>query len=137
MKKVMSAEDRAAALAALALMSDDQIDTTSIPEASEESWLTARRGGGRPVRKQSVTLRLSPEIVGWFKAQCPDGGYQTAMNEALEAHILRSHAPAPHGPIFTVVSDHPTVELAGASLPKFSSSLPAAIRRRGKYRQQA
>lgn len=98
MKKVMSPEDRAAALAALALISDDQIDTVDIPETSEENWATARRGGGRPTVKMSVTLSLSPQVIGWFKAQGRDGDFETAMSQVLADHVAHETAQAPRAP---------------------------------------
>lgn len=41
--------------------------------------------------KTRVTIRLDTDVIEWFKAQQPPGGgagYQTAINDALRAHML-------------------------------------------------
>lgn len=60
-----------AELSALEALSDDQINTSDIPEISD--WSDARRGlFYRPV-KQQIRLRLDADAVNWFKGQTPDG----------------------------------------------------------------
>jgi uncharacterized protein (DUF4415 family) len=77
-------------LAKLAELPDEQIDTADIPEAPEEHWVDARRGGlYRPVKK-SVTLRLDADVVSWFKEHAPAGGYQTAINRVLRRHVAEA-----------------------------------------------
>jgi uncharacterized protein (DUF4415 family) len=76
----------AAEIAALMTMSEDTIDTADIPEAPDENWRGAKRAYQR-TRKRSITLRLDAAVVDWFKARWPDGGYQTAMNDALKAYV--------------------------------------------------
>ena len=86
MKKTRSAEDEAL-LEKLAAMSDDDIDTSDIPELPAESWALARRPGlYRPVKKP-VTLRLDMDVVEWFKSHAPEGGYQTEINRVLRRYV--------------------------------------------------
>ncbi len=78
----------------LAALSDDQIDTSDIPEADEDFWSRAERNRFfRPV-KQQLTLRLDADLVAWFKAQAPAGkGYQTAINRVLREHVEAHRVP--------------------------------------------
>ena len=91
MKKENSSltDDRRAELAALEALSDDEINTTDIPELLD--WSDARRGVFyRPV-KQQITLRLDADVVAWFKTHAPGGrGYQTDINRALREHVQRA-----------------------------------------------
>ena len=79
-------------LDALADLSDEQIDTTDMPEVRD--WADAKRGMFyRPVKKQ-LTLRIDADVVAWFKDHAAKGqGYQTQMNLALRNH-MRRHARA-------------------------------------------
>lgn len=72
-------------LAKLEAMSDEDIDTSDIPEMTDEQWENARRYV-RPV-KQPVTIRLDAEVVGWFKAHAGDKPYQTEINRVLRQHV--------------------------------------------------
>ena len=86
MKKTRSAEDEAL-LERLAAMSDDEIDTSDIPELPAENWAFAKRPGlYRPVKKP-VTLRLDMDVVEWFKNHAPEGGYQTEINRVLRRYV--------------------------------------------------
>ena len=78
---------------ALALLPDDEIDTSDVPEIRE--WSGAGRGLlYRPV-KQQITLRLDADVVAWFRANVPDGrGYQTEINRVLRAHARRASSRA-------------------------------------------
>lgn len=79
-----------AELAALAAMSDEQIDTRDIPEMTD--WSGVERGlFYRPV-KQQITLRLDADLIAWFKKQgeAPTGrGYQTRINLALREYVAQ------------------------------------------------
>ena len=72
-------------LAKLEAMSDADVDTSDIPEMTDEQWANARRYV-RPV-KQPVTIRLDAEIVGWFKEHAGDRPYQTEINRVLRQHV--------------------------------------------------
>lgn len=70
---------------ALAAQSGEDIDLTDMPEVAD--WSNAERGRFyRPV-KQQLTLRLDADVVQWFKANTPDGGYQTRINQALRRYV--------------------------------------------------
>ena len=73
-------------LAALAKLTDAEIDTAGIPEVLD--WSGAKRGlFYRPVKRQ-VTLRLDADILDWFRARAPGGkGYQTRMNRVLRRYV--------------------------------------------------
>jgi len=58
-------------------------------------WQAERRLGRRPksaVHKESVTVRLDPKVVDFFRSSGP--GWQTRMNAAL-AEYVRRHRPRP------------------------------------------
>jgi uncharacterized protein (DUF4415 family) len=73
-------------LSALAAMSDDQIDTSDIPELPPAAWKDAVRGRFyRPV-KQAVSMRLDADVIAWLKK--PGKGYQTRANRILRQRML-------------------------------------------------
>lgn len=64
---------------ALKAMSDDEIDTSDIPEIT--NWDNALVGKFyRPIKKP-VTIRLDIDVVEWFKSQ--GGKYQSNINNTL------------------------------------------------------
>jgi uncharacterized protein (DUF4415 family) len=73
-------------LDALAAMPASQIDTSDIPEMTEEDWLKPSYVGlhYRPGKK-SVTIRLDEDMVRWFKKQ--GKGWQTKMNWVLRFYF--------------------------------------------------
>ncbi len=74
-------------------MRDEDIDTSEIPEITEEQMKRATlRAGGRPIKKGKVRINilLDAEVVAHFKFQAGERGYQTLINEALKAS-LREH----------------------------------------------
>ena len=75
-----------AELAALSQVSDDQIDTSDIPELSPRAWKDAVRGRFyRPV-KHAVSLRLDADVIAWLKKR--GKGYQTRANRILRQRML-------------------------------------------------
>jgi len=73
-------------LSALAAMSDDEIDTSDIPELPSGAWKDAVRGRFyRPV-KQAVSMRLDADVIAWLKK--PGKGYQTRANRILRERML-------------------------------------------------
>lgn len=61
--------------------SDDEIDTSDIPELTDAQLLQIKEGIlFRPVKKQ-VTVRLDVDVLAWLKAG--GKGYQTRMNKIL------------------------------------------------------
>ena len=69
-------------------MPDESIDTSDIPELTEDFWKNAKVGVFyRPV-KQQLTLRLDADVVERFKQNAGDGkGYQTSINLALREYV--------------------------------------------------
>jgi uncharacterized protein (DUF4415 family) len=71
-------------------MSDEDIDTSEIPEITEEQMKRATlRTGGKPISKGKVRINilLDAEVIAYFKSQAGGRGYQTLINEALKASI--------------------------------------------------
>jgi uncharacterized protein (DUF4415 family) len=77
-------------LAKLEAMSDDEIDTTDIPEAPAENWMHAKRGEFYRPLKQPVTIRLDADILAWFKEHAEKSGYQTEINRVLRQHVTEA-----------------------------------------------
>ena len=74
-------------LAALEAMPDREIDTSDIPEMTDEDWNRGPVYVGLMYRpgKRSVTIRLDADLVKWFKAQ--GKGWQTKMNWVLRLYF--------------------------------------------------
>jgi uncharacterized protein (DUF4415 family) len=71
----------------LAAMPDSEIDTSDIPELTEEQWKNAVRGRFyRPV-KQQITARLDSDVLQWLKSQ--GKGYQSRMNDILRREMMK------------------------------------------------
>lgn len=71
-------------------MRDEDIDTSEIPEVTEEQTNRATlRVGGKPISqgKVRINILLDAEVVAYFKSQAGGRGYQTLINEALKANI--------------------------------------------------
>jgi uncharacterized protein (DUF4415 family) len=64
-------------------MSDEDIDYSDIPEMDEAFFQNAELSF--PRKKVSLSLRLDPEVLAWFKAQ--GKGYQTRMTAVLKAYM--------------------------------------------------
>jgi len=87
MRKLTSRQ-RAKELLALAAIPDDQIDTSDIPELTDEQLRRAVRSSMyRPVKKP-VTMRLDADVIEWLKLDGP--GYQTKANALLRREMLRA-----------------------------------------------
>ena len=79
-------EAQKAEIETLAAMPDDQIDTSDIPELTDEQWAGAVRGRFyRPI-KQQITARVDADILAWLKAG--GQGYQTRMNAILRRAMM-------------------------------------------------
>jgi uncharacterized protein (DUF4415 family) len=78
-------------LAALAELPDEAINTSDIPELSDEMWSAAVRGRFyRPV-KQQITARVNADVLEWLKSQ--GRGYQSRLNAILRREMLASVKP--------------------------------------------
>ena len=68
----------------LALLPDDEIDTSDIPELDDKFWENAKL---MPPRTQTnVSLRVPQEVVAFFKSEHPKG-YTARMAAVLSAHV--------------------------------------------------
>lgn len=75
-------------LRALAAKPDRGIDTSDIPELTEEQMKHAVRGRFyRPVKKQ-ITARVDADVLAWLKAQ--GKGYQSRINAILRREMLQA-----------------------------------------------
>jgi len=75
-------------LKALAARPDSEIDTSDIPEMTEEQWKNARRGHFYRPRKRQITARVDADVLDWLKAQ--GKGYQSRINAILRREMLIS-----------------------------------------------
>lgn len=75
-------------LARLATLPDESIDTSDIPELTDEAWAAGVRGRFyRPV-KQQITARVDADVLDWLKSQ--GKGYQGRLNAILRREMLAS-----------------------------------------------
>ncbi|BBP74605.1 hypothetical protein PHLH7_07090 [Pseudomonas sp. Ost2] len=63
-------------------LSDQEIDTSEIPELGEDFF---RRAELRVPVKRAVTIRLDADVLEWFKGQ--GTGYQTRINQLLRQYM--------------------------------------------------
>lgn len=63
-------------------MKDEEIDTSDIPELTEDFFKNAVLWPGR---KKQVTLRIDPDILDFFKKQ--GRGYQSMINSVLRKYV--------------------------------------------------
>lgn len=63
-------------------MKDEEIDTSDIPELTEDFFKKAVLWPGR---KKQVTLRIDPDIIDFFKKQ--GRGYQSMINAVLRKYV--------------------------------------------------
>ena len=64
-------------------MSDSEIDYSDVPKLDKSFFKHAKLR--MPKRKQSVSLRLDPDVLDWFKHK--GRGYQTRINAILRAYV--------------------------------------------------
>ena len=64
-------------------MSDSEIDCSDVPKLDKSFFKHAQVR--MPKRKQSVSLRLDPDVLDWFKHK--GQGYQTRINAILRAYV--------------------------------------------------
>jgi uncharacterized protein (DUF4415 family) len=72
----------------LAMLSDEDIDLSDMPEVTD--WSGATRGSVLPSDLTSGAILVSPSIIARFqdKAKKIGGNYQDIINEALEEYLL-------------------------------------------------
>ena len=66
----------------LEAMTDDEIDTSDIPELDDDFFARAEV---KVPAKKSVTMRLDADVLDWFKSQ--GQGYQTRINQLLRKYM--------------------------------------------------
>lgn len=64
-------------------LSDNDIDTSDIPELGPDFWKQARVVF--PKKKQSIALRVEEDILEWFKQG--GRGYQSRMLAVLRSYV--------------------------------------------------
>jgi uncharacterized protein (DUF4415 family) len=67
------------------------VDTDPDSFAPDAAWLR-RAKLVMPQRKETVTLRLDPDVLSWFRRE--GRGYQTRINAVLRAFV-QANAPLP------------------------------------------
>jgi uncharacterized protein (DUF4415 family) len=83
-------EAQRAEIAVLRARPESDVDTSDIPELTEEFWQSAVRNPYFKPIKQQLTLRLDSDLVAWFKRREPGGrGYQSAINRALREYVAK------------------------------------------------
>ena len=65
-------------------LSDDEIDTSDIPELDETFWAKAKVTP--PRTKPNISLRVPEEVIEFFKAESPKG-YTGRMATVLSAYV--------------------------------------------------
>jgi uncharacterized protein (DUF4415 family) len=73
----------------LEAMRDEDIDYSDIPELDAAFWEQARIAA--PTTKANVSLRVSDEVLAFFKADNPKG-YTARMAAVLSAYV-KAHTP--------------------------------------------
>lgn len=68
----------------LANIPDEEIDTSDIPELGDEFWANAKLTP--PRIKPNISLRVSQDVVDYFKAENPKG-YTGRMAAVLTAYV--------------------------------------------------
>ena len=71
------------------VMPESDIDTSDIPELDDNFWENARIV--LPKNKQAVSLRVSPEVLDFFKEENPKG-YTSKMAAVLSAYVNAQRA---------------------------------------------
>lgn len=64
-------------------MTDEEIDTSDVPPLNETFFADAELR--MPSAKPSITIRLDPDVLEWFKSQ--GKGYQTRINAILRRYV--------------------------------------------------
>ncbi len=87
MKRKSSSRVLGTDFARLDALSDEDIDTSEIPELSPEFFARAivRRGLKPVAPKAQLTIRVDREVLEWFRQQ--GSGYQTRINALMRAYM--------------------------------------------------
>jgi len=76
-------------LDALSKKPDSEIDTSDIPELTDDQLSEMRRPGNlyKPVKKQ-ITARIDADVLDWLKSH--GKGYQSRINAILRREMLEN-----------------------------------------------
>ena len=76
-----------AEITALNARPDSEIDTSDIPELTEEFWKNAVRNPFYKPTKTVTTVRVDSDVLVWLKSK--GKGYQTRLNVILREAMLK------------------------------------------------
>ena len=76
-----------AEITALHAKPDSEIDTSDIPELTEEFWKNAVRNPFYKPTKTVTTVRVDSDVLVWLKSK--GKGYQTRLNVILREAMLK------------------------------------------------
>ncbi|MBN1760979.1 MAG: BrnA antitoxin family protein [Chitinispirillaceae bacterium] len=79
----------------LSTMDDNEINLEDSPELDDSFFANATIRMPEP--KKSVSLRLDPDILEWYKHQGP--GYQTRMNAVLRMYMRAKNSNVKSPPV--------------------------------------
>ena len=87
MKRKSTSRSSGTDFARLDAMTDEDIDTSDIPELSPEMFARGmvRRGLEPVASKAQLTIRVDREVLEWFRQQ--GSGYQTRINALMRAYM--------------------------------------------------
>ena len=71
-------------LKALQEISDEDIDTSDIPELDYTFWEKAKLV--EPSTEKVITVPVDQDVLDWFKAQ--EKSYQTHINQVLRSYVV-------------------------------------------------
>ncbi len=72
----------------LASTLEGPINTSDIPELTDEQWRSAVRGRFYKPRKATITTRLDSDVLTWLKSS--GAGYQSSINSILRRVMLEA-----------------------------------------------
>ena len=78
---------RRAKLKTLATRPDSEVDTSDIPEMTEEQWKHARRGHFYRPRKRQITARVDADVLDWLR-------FNTCITEVRPTSVIVSASGA-------------------------------------------
>ncbi|HXU30035.1 MAG TPA: BrnA antitoxin family protein [Thermoanaerobaculia bacterium] len=87
MKRKSTSRNSGTDFARLDAMTDEEIDTSDIPELTPEMFARGivRRGLEPVAPKAQLTIRVDREVLEWFRQQ--GSGYQTRINALMRAYM--------------------------------------------------
>ena len=85
---IMKDYDKALTPAQIAMVKDEDIDFSDVPELGEDFWREATLV--EPDRSEQVTMRIKRSVLDYFRAG--GKGYQTRINRVLESYVRARRA---------------------------------------------